>query len=56
MTKETLLRRGLDGLLIAIGRDRRTGIAQQRLISNAARIESAQLTLLRDNFSRTTRR
>src|SRR5215813_3995319 len=42
--------------LKAVGKDCRTGIAQQRLISNAARIESAKLTLLRDNFSRAMRR
>jgi hypothetical protein len=42
--------------LNAVGRDCRTGIAQQRLISNAARIDLAQLTLLRDNFSRAMRR
>jgi hypothetical protein len=32
------------------------GIAQQMLFSNAARIDLAQLTLLRDNFSRAMRR
>jgi hypothetical protein len=45
-------RRGLDGLFESGWRDCRTGIAQQKLISNAARIELAQPTLLRDNLSR----